>query len=131
MIVRGPEQLNQPMACAIHRFPLEAVVASTRQHNDDFRTVVFAQSSGQRIDQASGCQILVLYIDGLACSGNGRKIERLHLPNLTATVQLRPGPRDSNVDVAQSRFQFAGPGGVLGVNRRQPLVRRALPPSSR
>ena len=82
MIVCGPQQLDEPVPCAVHRSPLEGVLSFAGNDDDDLRTVVFAKARGQRIDDASGGQILVLHIDGVACRRYGRKVERLHLPNL-------------------------------------------------
>ena len=112
MIVCGPEHLDEPVACAVHRSPLEGILSPPRKDDDDLRTVVFAQSRGQRIDDASGREILVLQIDDVACCRNGGEVERLYFPHFTAIPQFRHRARDSDIDIAQSRFQFAGPGGV-------------------
>ena len=131
MLVCFPQQLDEPVASAVHRLPLEPVIASPGKDDDDVRTVIVLQPSGQRIDDASGGQILVLQIDGVPCRRDGRKVERLHLSDFIATVQLGQGARDCDIDVAQSRFQLARPGDVPGVDRRQRLARRCLPPLPR
>ena len=82
--------------CTVHRSALEGVLSSPRNDDDDLRTVVFAQARGQRIDDASGCQILVLKIDGVSGRRDGGEVERLHFSHLAAIPQFRHRARDSD-----------------------------------
>ena len=51
MLVCFPQHLDEPVAGAVHRPPLERVVASAGKDDDDLRTVVFFQPRGQRFDK--------------------------------------------------------------------------------
>ena len=142
MLVCGPQHLDEPVACTVHRFPLEAVVASAGKDDDDLRTVVFPESRGQRIDDASGCQILVLQIDGVACRRDGREVERLHLPNLAAVrpvparcARFRRRRRAESVPVWRARWRaWPRPAPAIGPSRsatERGLARRVRAPPHR